>query len=137
MPKCDQDSGGLFKRKSPEEYYFIDDTPQLAYFTKDSIYQLKQRWDFADYVHDSNITRAASDPRLYIHPVLYPLSKEQWAIALIKGASDWFPGGAATEEVRTGRITVPLCSSPPALTPPASPQAPRDALPPPPQTYGQ
>ncbi|MGX2948332.1 hypothetical protein [Frederiksenia canicola] len=98
LPKCDQDSGGLFKRKSPEEYYFIDDTPQLAYFTKDSIYQLKQRWDFADYVHDSNITRAASDPRLYIHPVLYPLSKEQWAIALIKGASDWFPGGAATEE---------------------------------------
>ncbi|QIM63613.1 hypothetical protein A1D29_10095 [Pasteurellaceae bacterium Orientalotternb1] len=98
LPKCNPNSGQLFKRKSPEEYYFIDDTPQLALLTKADTYQLKQRWDFADYVHDSQITRAASDSRLYIHPVLYPLSKEQWAIALIKGASDWFSGGAGTEE---------------------------------------
>ncbi|MFC3873527.1 hypothetical protein [Neisseria musculi] len=98
LPKCDKDSGGLFKRKSPEAYYFIDHTPQLARFTKGSAYQLKQRWDFADYVHGSEITRAASDPRLSIHSALYPLGRGQWAVALIKGAPDWFSGGAATEE---------------------------------------
>lgn len=44
---------------------------------------------------------------------------------------------AEQEEVRTGRMTVPPCPSPPALTPLPSPQAPRDALPSPAQTYRQ
>lgn len=99
LPKCDQDSGGLFKRKSPEEYYFIDDTPQLAYFTKDSIYQLKQRWDFADYVHDSKILEGADyNVKLYIEPKLYPLNQTKWGVALVKYGSGAYSGGGIREE---------------------------------------
>lgn len=98
LPKCKQESGQLFKRKSPEEYYFIDDTPQLARLTKSATYQLKQRWDFSNYIHDSDITEVMGETSLSVHPALYPLSKEKWAVALVKGGSDWFPGGAATEE---------------------------------------
>lgn len=99
LPKCDQDSGELFKRKSPEEYYFIDDTPQLAYFTKDSIYQLKQRWDFADYVHDSKILEGADyNVKLYIEPKLYPLNQTKWGVALVKYGSGAYSGGGIREE---------------------------------------
>ncbi|MBF0803250.1 MULTISPECIES: hypothetical protein [unclassified Neisseria] len=90
LPKCDKDSGGLFKRKSPEAYYFIDHTPQLARFTKGSAYQLKQRWDFADYVHGSEITRAASDPACLSTPRFIRWAEGNGRLRLSKGLPTGF-----------------------------------------------
>ncbi|QIM63614.1 hypothetical protein A1D29_10100 [Pasteurellaceae bacterium Orientalotternb1] len=99
LPRCDSASGTLYKRLSPTEYYFIDDLLQIARFTKEENYQLKQYWDFADYVHESKILDGADyQVNLYIEPKLYPLNHTKWGVALVKYGSGAYSGGGIREE---------------------------------------
>lgn len=99
LPRCDTASGTLYERRSPTEYYFIDDRLQIARFTKEKHYQLKQYWDFADYVHDSEILEGADyNVKLYIEPKLYPLNQTKWGVALVKYGSGAYSGGGIREE---------------------------------------
>lgn len=97
LPRCDADSASFYEGRNAE-YYFIDESPQIARFTKTATYQLKQRWDFADYQHESEIHEGAYGQHLYIEPKLYPLNQTQWGIAIVKYGFGAYSGGGIREE---------------------------------------
>ena len=100
--KC-SDEAKLWKVKNTQDqtYYLIDETPQIAEIKKqNNQYTVLNQWNFKNYEH-SNKEPHSDDlgPNgLKIFPALYPLNKNEHAIAVLNTWFTGYSGGGRFEE---------------------------------------
>ncbi len=91
--KC-SDEVKLWKPKNTQDqtYYLIDETPQIAQVKKqNNQYTVINQWNFKNYEHTNKEPHSddLGPDGLKIFPALYPLNKNEYAIAVL---NTWFTG---------------------------------------------
>ena len=98
-----QDDGGLWQVKngSTQQYYLIDARPQIVQLQNvGTTYKALNHWDFKNYQHHK---RDPSDEFAHsgmtIFPALYPVNRQNNAIAILNNWSTGYSGGGAGEQI--------------------------------------
>ncbi|TCM63239.1 hypothetical protein EC844_12258 [Acinetobacter calcoaceticus] len=92
-------------RQQPEQYYLIWDLKLYQLRGQNKQLQLLNQWDFSNDQAKTVTTHwtvddepEASDQR-FIYPVLFRISAQSYAVALIQRFDEYYSGGMMTEEV--------------------------------------
>lgn len=87
----------LYERKTQQgrTFYAVMPDRVIAYLSMKGPgqWQLLHRWDFATYPLPSGA--ADQDAKLEIHPALYPVAPETWAVAVLERRTEGYSGGGA------------------------------------------
>jgi hypothetical protein len=91
----------LFERKTDKgvEYYATLEGLALARLTMNAPgqWQLLDRWSFANYpLTPRKNEENGSTSQISMHPALYPVGPDQWAIAVLTDISETYSGGGAS-----------------------------------------
>ncbi|WP_349914248.1 hypothetical protein [Acinetobacter pittii] len=93
----------LWKGKNTQDpvYYLIDESPQIVQVKKqNNQYKVVDQWDFKDYQYNNKEphTDDLAPDGLQIFPALYPLNKNEFAIAVVNKWFTGYSGGGRFEE---------------------------------------